>query len=201
MKRISKLSIASLFLFFMIICQFQSNAKATTYTEKSEQQNQVLFEKGAEMELDILDRLPISKTYASDPFVQTVDIEMLKTAYPDIYAGYAVENGELILKLSKTSKSSKNKPYLKIARELAKQHGAKKIRYVNYSLNELHSLYAKANYYIDNGNDCGIIMTGFTGDVVLIGFEKVTESNTQCAKKLLGNSTLLEFVEFTYQDD
>lgn len=204
MKKISlRFSIFAFLLLFCIGMFMQISATSTENSTLPEVERQELIDKGVEMQNDILEALPPSRTHLLDPFVEATTMEWIQIAYPDIYSGFEVVGTDLILKLTKDSKKTGNASQLKIAKEIARSNGATRIRYVDYSLNELYALYAKAAYYQQNGNDIGINMAALdeANGVVVVGFEKLTQSNIEKAKKLLGDSKLLDFADFSYHDD
>lgn len=193
-----------LFLSILMSVTFLFGANVTASSAGySDDEMQALYEKASEMEKDILASLPFSKAHSQDPFIQASTMDTVKTSYPEIYSGYAVEDGELILKLTRRSKDTASADERKAARTIAKKHGATKIRYVNYTLNELHVLYAKAENSIFIGNEYGINMAALDAErgIVVIGLERLTQENIKNVAKLLGSPELLECVEFSYIDD
>ena len=196
-------NIGFFFSFLIVSILLCTGAKGENPSAMVEEKQEILIQKAIAMDEEIKEKLPASESYGKDPYVQMLDMDWLKIPYSDMYSGYAIEGEELILKLTKESRDSRYKDIRKQARESARKHGASKIRYVGYSLNQLHALYAKASYYALNGNDCGIIMAALDKDSVLIGINEneMNEEKIACAQMLLGNAELLQFAEFSYKDD
>ena len=189
-----------IFLAFSLLI-VHSNMSASSTSTVTDKEWQMLTDNATKIENEILKTLPISVSHKLDPFVQISEMELVKVAYPDIYGGYVIEDGKLIIKLTNSSKKLDNKDQLMAVRKIARKYGASKIRYVRYSLNELNALYAKAGYYASNTNEANITMAALDDGIVLVGFAELNKENVDKAKKLLGNSDLLEFVEFSFKDD
>lgn len=197
-KETPRFSILALTLFFCTLLFMQMSATASS-SEFPEDPRQLLFENGVKMHNDILASLPASKTYKPNFYTRTMGIEHHNIIHPDIYSGYAVKGDKLILNLTKSSKNPENADQLATARKIAKKHHAAKIHYVNYSLNELYALCGKVSYYMRHKTELEINLTALddANGAIVVSFEKLTERKVENAKKIFGDSPIIEYVEAT----